>query len=180
MLATLPKQDRTPRRVAVQSAVQSSPAAPAVRLPRALVVVLLVGMALRLAVVAWLYYHGQELYVWDERDYDKLAVNLLRHGEVGFERGQLTSLRPPVYPLFLAATYAIGGEQNYTLVRICQALLATATAWMVFVLARSLFDTRTGVVAAGIYACYPSLVVATGLILTETLFAFFLCAVCLL
>jgi 4-amino-4-deoxy-L-arabinose transferase-like glycosyltransferase len=48
------------------------------------------------------------------------------------------------------------------------------------VLARNIYDERTGIAAAAIFACYPSLVAATGLVLTETLFTFFLCASCLL
>jgi 4-amino-4-deoxy-L-arabinose transferase-like glycosyltransferase len=179
-VAALVEHECTVHQPASEAVNPATPRAAATRLPRALVIVLAVGLALRLAVVAWMYWNGQELYVWDEWDYDKLAVNLLRHGEFGFEPGQLTSIRPPLYPATLAAIYAVGGEHNYTLVRVLQALMAIATAWIVFALARSLYDERTGVIAAGVVACYPSIVANTGLILTETLFTCLLCTACLL
>ncbi len=141
---------------------------------------LAIALALRLAVAGWLCWHGHELYVWDERDYDTLALNLVRHRQFAFVPGEPTSLRPPLYPAALAAIYSVAGERNYTAVRILQAILGTLSVWMIFVLARNLYDERTGIVAAVIFACYPSLVATTGLVLTETLFTFFLCAGCLL
>jgi 4-amino-4-deoxy-L-arabinose transferase-like glycosyltransferase len=109
-----------------------------------------------------------------------LAINLVRHGEFAFEPGRPISLRPPLYPALLAATYSLVGEHNYTVVRLWQVLLGTLTVWIVFELARSLYDEKTGLIAAGIVACYPSIVATTGLILTETLFTFLLCWACLL
>jgi len=150
------------------------------RMPPALAAVLALALALRLTIAGWLCWHGRELYVWDERDYDTLALNLMRHRQFAFAPGQLTSLRPPLYPAALAAIYSAAGERNFTAVRILQAILGTLTVWIIFVLARNLYDERTGIAAAALFACYPSLVAATGLVLTETLFTFFLCATCLL
>lgn len=143
-----------------------------------LVVVLCVAFALRLALVVAL--HGQPLYVWDERDYDTLAVNLVRHGQFAFEPGQLTSLRPPLYPVFLAAVYEAFGERCHSVVRVLQAVLGAATAGIVFLIGRRLYGERAGIVAAAICAAYPSLIMMSGLILTETLFTLLLCCCCLM
>jgi 4-amino-4-deoxy-L-arabinose transferase-like glycosyltransferase len=146
-------------------------------LPRPLLIVLALGLVLRLGLVVWL--HGHPLYVWDERDYDRLAENIVRHGEFSFDAGQPVSIRPPLYPGVLAVIYGVAGEHNYTVVRLLQALLGTATTYVVYCLARRLYGERTGVVAAAISAFYPSLLATTGLVLTETLFTFLLCLSCL-
>jgi 4-amino-4-deoxy-L-arabinose transferase-like glycosyltransferase len=174
------EKDQPKVSVAIQPAIPSRARAedqPERRLlPPRLVMVLALGLVLRLAVVAWL--HGQPLYVWDERDYDTLAVNLVAHGEFSFVPGSPVSLRPPLYPAILALVYSVTGEHNFTAVRLLQALLGTATAYVVFGLARRAYDERTGIVAAGIFAFYPSLVATTGLVLTETLFTLLLCVAC--
>jgi len=148
------------------------------RLPGGLIGVLAIALVLRLFVAGWL--HGQPLYVWDENDYNQIALNLLRQGQFALEPGQPTSIRPPLYPVLVAGVYAVGGEQNFTAVRVLQAILGAATAGVVFALARGMYGARTGLIAAAIYACYPSIVVTTGLVLTETLFTLFLCTACLL
>jgi 4-amino-4-deoxy-L-arabinose transferase-like glycosyltransferase len=147
-------------------------------LPPRIAIVLALGLVLRLALVAWL--HGQPLYVWDERDYDVLATNIVQHGEFAFVPGTPVSLRPPLYPAALALVYSVTGEHNFTAMRIIQALLGTSTAYVVFLLARRVYDERTGMVAAAICAFYPSLVATSGLVLTETLFTLLLCGSCLL
>jgi len=162
---------------AAQPLVAEPPRTMARSLPRSLVLIVLVGITLRLAVAMWV--HGEPLHVWDERDYDTLAVNLVRHGEYGFEPGIKTSIRPPLYPALLAAVYSVAGERNYLAVRALQAVLSGGLVVVVFFLARGMYDQRTGVVAAAICALYPSLVAASGLVLTETLFTLLLCSSCL-
>lgn len=134
--------------------------------------VLALALGLRLAVVGWLA--GMPLFVADERDYDALATHLATFGEYAYERGVPTSLRPPLYPALLAGVYRLAGPQSHSLVRLIQALLGTLTAGLVWQLGRRLFDFRTALVAAAVCAAYPSLVAATGLVLTETLFTFLL------
>jgi 4-amino-4-deoxy-L-arabinose transferase-like glycosyltransferase len=137
-------------------------------------VVLVVALGLRLAVVGWLA--GMPLFVADERDYDGLATHLAATGEYAYQSGVPTSLRPPLYPALVAGVYRLAGPQSHTLVRLIQALLGTLTAGLVWQLGRRLYDEQTGLAAAAIVALYPSLIAATGLILTETLFTFLLVA----
>jgi 4-amino-4-deoxy-L-arabinose transferase-like glycosyltransferase len=139
-----------------------------------LLLVLALALVLRLAVVGWLA--GMPLFVADERDYDALATHLAATGQYAYQPGVPTSLRPPLYPALVAGVYRLAGPQSHTLVRLVQALLGTLTVALVWQLGRRLYDERTGLVAAAIVAAYPSLVAATGLILTETLFTFLLVA----
>jgi 4-amino-4-deoxy-L-arabinose transferase-like glycosyltransferase len=146
--------------------------------PRPLLAVFAVALVVRLGLAVW--FHGEPLQIHDERDYDALAVNLVRHGQFAFEPGVPTSLRPPLYPAFLAMIYKISGEQNHTAVRLVQVALSLATVWLVFLLARRVYDGRTALWAAGLFALYPSLLVATQFVLTETLFTLLLCLALLL
>lgn len=143
-----------------------------------LAAVLVAGLAVRLLLVAWL--HGEGLNVADERDYDALAVNLVDYGEYGFGQGQLSSLRPPVFPALVAGLYKVGGEHNFTLVRMVNALLGVLIAYVVYWMARRLYDEKTGLLAAAICAFYPSLVAVNGLVLTETLFTLLMVTSCVL
>jgi 4-amino-4-deoxy-L-arabinose transferase-like glycosyltransferase len=146
-------------------------------MPPALLTVLTVGLALRLLLALWL--HGQALYVWDERDYDTLAVNIVQYGQFAFEPGTPTSIRPPLYPAMVAAVYTLLGEHRFTAIRVLQAVLGTLTAYIVFLLGRRMYDETTAVVAAAICSFYPSLIATTGLLLTETTFTLLLCLACL-
>lgn len=163
---------------ATETVAPPSTAEPNARwLPPSLLAVLVIGLALRVLVAAWL--HGEPLYVWDERDYDMLAVNLVRHAEFAFESGQPVAIRPPLYPVLVAIVYHLTGEHNFTAVRLLNAALGAFTVYIVFLLGRRIYEEKTAIAAAAICALYPSLVATSGLVLTETTFTLLLCLSCL-
>lgn len=125
--------------------------------------IVLVGLLARLAYVVW---YPQEPVVFDAAGYDQ-AAEALNNGE------RDASVRGPVYPAFLAATYKAFGH-SYAAVRIAQALLVSVTALLTFVLARSIFDRDRGLVAASLVSFYPGFLFYSGLLLTETVFALLL------
>jgi 4-amino-4-deoxy-L-arabinose transferase-like glycosyltransferase len=104
------------------------------------------------------------------------------------------SYRGPGYPAFLAATMILAGHSDLPLrpgpagqyalgyasdtwMRIAlglQILLGTATVWLVIVLARLWLPDGGSLVAGLITASWPHLVTFTGVLLSETLFAFLL------
>jgi 4-amino-4-deoxy-L-arabinose transferase-like glycosyltransferase len=139
---------------------------------------LVVGLFVRLALL-WRF-DGMDLRVSDERDYDELAINLVRHHEYAFEQGIPTSLRPPLYPALVAGIYQIAGLQNYQAVRLVQVFLGLLIVLVVYLLGRNAYGSRVGLIAAAICCFYPSLVGATNLVLTETLFTLLLCLFALL
>ncbi len=144
---------------------------------RRLAGILLLALLLRIGV-CW-FFQGVGLQVWDERDYNQIAVNLATSGEFAFEPGQPISLRPPLYPAMLAAVYSVAGVENYPAVRIVQVGLGLALVCLCYMLGCELLTRRTGLWAASLSAFYPSLVIYTGFLLTELQFATLLAAGCL-
>lgn len=141
-----------------------------------LLLILLVGGGLRL--VLWTSFAEQPLYIDDERDYNRLACNLVRYGEFAFEAGQPTSLRPPLYPMVVAGIYRLFGVENYQAVRLFQAILSLINVMLLYRLGSAILSRKGGLWLAGLYAFYPSLLGYNNLLLTEVLFTFLLCAFC--
>ena len=74
----------------------------------------------------------------DGRLYTRLAHNVVTAGVYSIdEQPPLapTYIRVPGYPLFIAAIYRTFGDWNDTAVRVAQAVVDTATCWMVALLA---------------------------------------------
>lgn len=139
--------------------------------------ILLAGLLVRVGLWAW--FLGEPLSVHDERDYNTLAVHLVQQGKYSLDGEHLTSIRPPLYPLFLAGVYRVAGLENYSVVRAVQAVVSLATVWLVFLLGSGLYDRRVGLWAAGLVCFYPSLLGQNNLLLTETWFTFWAVAACL-
>jgi 4-amino-4-deoxy-L-arabinose transferase-like glycosyltransferase len=135
----------------------------------------LLGVAALVRLALWVSFAGLSPQVWDERDYDTLATNLVRSGEFSFAPGRPVSLRPPLYPALISLIYRVAGIGNYQAVRLAQAVLSLLTIAVVFGFGRSLYSRRVGLVAAGMMSFYPSLLFYNNLLLTEVLFTFLLC-----
>ena len=100
---------------------------------------------------------------------------------VEWEHVSYRAMRTPAYPLFLAVCQAFFGELPIA-VRLVQAVLGTASVWLVYRLARRVdmssepdpvsqrrFWTVPWI-AAALAACHPDLVAMSELILSEALF----------
>lgn len=111
----------------------------------------------------------------DEQHYVQLADNLLDGHGFAMRPGRPTSLRPPLYPGFLAALWRVTGR-SFAAARLAQLALALLTVVVVYLLGREVFDSATGALAAWGVALYPSLVFTNFLFLTETLFTLLLVA----
>ncbi|HTU93546.1 MAG TPA: glycosyltransferase family 39 protein [Gemmataceae bacterium] len=141
-----------------------------------LLLILVVGAALRFGL--WTWFAGQSLHIEDEQDYNRLACNLVLHGEFAFEPGQPTSLRPPLYPALVAGVYQLFGLENFQAVRLLQAIVSLVNVILLYHLGLTVFSRKAGLWLAGLYAFYPSLLGYNNLLLTEVLFTFLLCAFC--
>jgi 4-amino-4-deoxy-L-arabinose transferase-like glycosyltransferase len=144
---------------------------------RKLLAILIGGLLIRAALVAW--FHGEPLYVADEQSFSEIAVSLTDHGTFAVASGELTSIRPPVFPGIVALLYTLFGVDNFTAVRIFNAVASLATVFVTYRLADQLFDRRTAHWAAAFVCFYPSLLFTTNLVLTETLFTLLLMTFCL-
>jgi 4-amino-4-deoxy-L-arabinose transferase-like glycosyltransferase len=143
-----------------------------------LVVLLLAGAVVRLAL--WTHFEGLSPQIWDEKDYNRLAINLVEHGEFSLVPGVPISLRPPLYPAAVAGVYAAAGVENYQAVRLLQALLSLANVVLLYRLGTAVASRKVALWLAGLYCFYPSLLGYNNLLLTEVLFTFLLCAACLM
>ena len=145
--------------------------------------VLAAAFALR---AGWTLSRPAEFEFLDSRRYHSVAVDLLSGR--GFvlnsaypflareHRGRgYAAHSDPGYSVFLAGLYAVGLDSPRA-VRLVQALLGTATVWLVMLLAGRLFGRTTALAAGAVAAFEPHLVFFTGLVLTETLFTFLLAA----
>jgi 4-amino-4-deoxy-L-arabinose transferase-like glycosyltransferase len=121
-----------------------------------------VGLVARIVLTTVLYDWTAIPTKWDDRTYARLADVLL-------QTGRLESHHFPVgYPLFVALLLKLTG--SFAAVRAAQVLLGLLTVVVVSRIAKVLYGSRAGLVAAWITALYPPLVFMTGRIMSETLF----------
>jgi hypothetical protein len=133
---------------------------------RAIVVVALVALVLRLAFVI----ARDRPPVSDEVDYDRLAWTLATTGRYSDE-GVPTAYRPIGYPAFVAAIYSVAGPRPGA-VHAVQAVLDAASAVLLFAIAGG---GTLGLLAALFWALFPAAILYTDLLMPETIFT-----VCLL
>lgn len=113
--------------------------------------------------------------IYDSGDYDRHARSIAEgHGfpdaAVGEAQGP-SAFRPPVYPYVLGAVYWLAGEDSgVDAARVFDALLGVAVVFLIFLLARELNDTRTGLIAAGIAAVFPPLALIHLALISEPVF----------
>jgi 4-amino-4-deoxy-L-arabinose transferase-like glycosyltransferase len=81
-----------------------------------------------------------------------------------------TAEHPPLFSLYLAAWTKLG-LGSLTAHRAEAALLGAATVFVIGLLGRRVAGPRAGLIAAGIAALYPQLVMADGTLIAESLYA---------
>ena len=133
---------------------------------------LVAGLALRLVI--WTQTTTLNARIIDEQQYIELGTSLSAGHGFAWASGDLTSLRPPLYPAFLAAMWTVAGTDNLQAVRLVQFVFAFLTAAAAYELGRRAFGARIGVIAGSVTWLYPSLVFLNFNILAETLFTLLL------
>lgn len=139
--------------------------------------VFLTALAVRLGYV--LVYPQVAPVYGDDRMYDEVGWNLTRgRGFVGgFAAAVAQSPEAPevgigpTYPAFLALVYRVAGH-DLRAVRVVQAILSAGLVLILFAPARRAFGQPAARIAAVLVALYPPFVIYSGMLLTETLFAF--------
>jgi len=89
-----------------------------------------------------------------------------------------TAEHPPLYPLALAFVSLIGGTGELSH-RLASCLLGASTVPLVGLAGRRLAGERAGLIAAGLAALYPMLVILDGTLYAESLYLLLLAAVLL-
>jgi 4-amino-4-deoxy-L-arabinose transferase-like glycosyltransferase len=136
----------------------------------ALAVIVTVALGLRLAWIA--YSNWRPLPDDDAFRYDWFARNLADGAGFVHLNGEPTAFWPPGYPLLVAPLYRLLGADPLW-AQLLNAFLGAGTAPLTFALGRRAFGERAGLLAAGIVALFPSLILFAGVTLSETAFTFF-------
>jgi 4-amino-4-deoxy-L-arabinose transferase-like glycosyltransferase len=134
--------------------------------------ILAVGLVVRVVLLAAC--GTLALKIVDEQHYVELATSLARGLGFAWADGRLTSMRPPLYPLFIAAIWRVTGTESLQLVRGAQIVVSLATVVLLYSLTMKLFNRRTAILAAAVVCFYPSFLFSGVLLLTEVLMTFWL------
>jgi dolichol-phosphate mannosyltransferase len=86
--------------------------------------------------------------------------------------GILSAMRTPIYPLFLAVFYVL--HLPIWFVPIVQNLIAAVNAVLIYRIGKLFFTRRAGIIAAVLFGVEPFQTYHVNIVMTETLFLFFL------
>jgi len=133
---------------------------------------IVLGLIVRIVHVLSL---GNRYFFGDTVEYEAVALRML-HGV------QQSGANPrlPGYPLLLALSFWIGGEENFAVARLIQLLLSIAQMGLVVRMARRLGGAPAAAMAAPVVALAPTLVFVTGLLYPTLLYSIVLMALTLL
>jgi 4-amino-4-deoxy-L-arabinose transferase-like glycosyltransferase len=141
------------------------------RLPPRAWALLVVALALRLTVVGATFDARTTL---DPADFSRNGSSIAQgHGIPPSNRapaGKASAYRPPAFPLFLAGVYAAVGREAPGVARLAEALLGTIAVGLIGLIAARIWGRRVGMLALGIAAAAPPLVVLSTALVSEALF----------
>lgn len=106
----------------------------------------------------------------DSLDYQTLAFSILE-GQYAFA-GKPTAYVGCGYPLFLSGIYLLFGEGQFY-VKLIQSFLETGTGYFFYLLCRKFFNERNSLIAVCMFVFFPSNILFSQAVLSESLFGFF-------
>lgn len=115
----------------------------------------------------------------DAVDYNHMALHILNEGCVCILPHMPTTVRPPLYPFFMAMVYVFTGYDPLH-VRLALCLTGALTCLLVADMTRILMGKRVGVLAGLIAATYPQLFIWDAFLYSEGLAIFFFALCCYL
>lgn len=136
------------------------------------VIIFLLSLIVRISFIFLSDYPKKALEFYDAPSWNGVALNLLDKKGFLEPSGEPTSVRPPVYPLFLATIYSIFGV-NYKVVYIIQSVLSSLTNVILFLLFRKI-NYKVALISSFISIFWPPFVVYSSIICSETLYTFLL------
>lgn len=137
-----------------------------------LATIVLIGAILRFALLVYALFAPEIIYDGDSREYLALGENLAEHGVYEAETDRTfppDSVRPPIYPAFLALFHLLGDGTPF-LALLAQTLLSLANIWLTYRLAVQFgANQNTARLAALILALDISSIIYACTIMAETL-----------
>ncbi|MBM3251498.1 MAG: glycosyltransferase family 39 protein, partial [Candidatus Omnitrophica bacterium] len=134
------------------------------------VAIIIIAAILRLYFV---FIYPQVQIAGDALVYDELGWNLAQGKGFVSKLGFPEIVCTPGYPFFLSIVYKAFGH-SYASVKFFQILLSLISMIIIYLLAKSIFSQKIAIIALSISAFYPPFLSYNALILTESLFTFFL------
>ncbi len=139
----------------------------------------LISFFLRLAFLIAFGNYTRVAERYDATDLKAIGKNLASgKGFLGLN-GKPTMARPPVYPLFLAAIYKVFRGSDFA-VKIFQDLFDSLRVVLLLFIAYEIFGIQTAFILGLISVVYVPYILYSNIILTESLFSFFLALLCFL
>ncbi len=124
-----------------------------------LVALFVVALSIRLCAVEWIGEAPQK----DALQYPQIAVNIVSGNGYSLDGVEPTTLRPPVYPFFIAAIYALSGvDHKNTLIAqaVLNALLLFPLFWLAVKVSKSV---AVGMATAVLFVLHTSFEIVTRL-----------------
>jgi 4-amino-4-deoxy-L-arabinose transferase-like glycosyltransferase len=141
------------------------------RVPPRAWALLAIALVLRLAVVGATF---ETPTTFDPADFSHNGWSIAQgHGIPPSNRapaGGPSAFRPPAFPLFLGAVYASVGREAPAIARLAEALLGTLSVGLIGLIAARIWGRRVGMLALGIAALAPPLVILSTALVSEALF----------
>jgi 4-amino-4-deoxy-L-arabinose transferase-like glycosyltransferase len=145
---------------------------------RTLCVLIVLALLTRLGIFAAVPHPDGLMHLPDSAEYDRLAWNLVAHGEYSLaEAAPWTAdlTRTPVFPVLVACCYKIAGHEPAFAVAV-QVLISVLTVVLVYAIGQRFFDATTALVGAALLALDPLSIRYGTLLLSESLFTLLLMA----
>lgn len=136
---------------------------------RILFALLIIGVALRLMMI-FLRPAGTLAIAPDEDEFLRIAQGVVR-GEGFALHGVTTAYRDMLMPVVCGALMAVFGDSPLPMLFL-NVLLSAATAFLLFEIGRRRFGEKVGLVIAGAWLFYPTAILFSAILFTETLFVF--------
>lgn len=131
----------------------------------------LIILALLIRIGMLFYTQNNILYYPDENEYVSYAQNIAEGKGFTFN-GSPTSLRPPLYPFFLAGLRLLAGSELILAARIIQTLLNLLTGLLVYQIGKKAFQQRIAWFGSILFLYFPPLLGYNLLLLSETIYIF--------
>ncbi|MGD0750671.1 MAG: glycosyltransferase family 39 protein [Anaerolineales bacterium] len=138
---------------------------------RVVFIILLAAFVLRGPLLIVAFQHPGRAYLPDSQSYIAPALKLLATGYYPVD----SAMRTPVYPMFVAAIYGIGG-QNPIIIILVQMVISTLSVFITYKLGSRLISKPAAMIGAVLIAISVESITNSFFLLTESLFTFLLLA----
>ena len=138
-----------------------------------MLIIFLSAFCIRLAYLFLIYGDASSLMIEDSKLYLKLAENILSNQSQSLDFNTLfpSTEDMPLYPLFISGVFSLFGKSEICLV-LSQIIIDSMTCVLIALIAKE-FDRCIFLLTGVFAACNPTQIVISSIILTDTIFLFF-------